>query len=169
MREEQEPHKDTLELVAAVGAIVILVACAIADVPRLGRTARAAQDVKDRELDRQPFTELQAAMHQLQARNSATDTDLVKIARLLENTRSELAGLKEGHNALNTQVATTTAKLQQLEAAVQQTNERIANSGDSAVVQKIATERDEALARSKQSNEQVRQLTLQLQKAGVYP
>jgi hypothetical protein len=59
--------------------------------------------------------------------------------------------------------------VQQLEATVRQTSERMVKFTGSDALQKIAKERDDALAQTKQSDEQVRQLTLKLQKAGVYP
>jgi septal ring factor EnvC (AmiA/AmiB activator) len=169
MREEQEPRKNTLEIVAAVVAMGILVACAFSDAPRLHLTTPAAREAREREQNRQSFAELQATTRQLQTRNDAMQAELAKTTRLLESTRSNLAGLTEGHNALNTQVATTAAKLQQFETTVQQTSERMAKFSESAVLQRITKERDDAISQSKQSQDQIRQLTLKLQKAGVYP
>jgi len=174
MREAQDPRKETLEIAAAVVAVVVLVVCAISSVPRFSQTAQAGPGAKEqvaqeRQQNEQSLAELQTALRQLQVRNTSLEADVVKIARSLESNRSELAGLKEEHSTLGTQVAATASRLQQLEATVQQTNERLAKAGDSPVLHKVAKERDDALAQAKQSNDQVRQLTLKLQKAGVYP
>jgi DNA repair ATPase RecN len=169
MREESEPRKDRLEIAATVAAAVILVTCAISNVPRLNQTTRAGQAAMEREQDKQSIAQLQMATNQLKARNEAVGTELTQITRLLENTRSELASLTAGHNSLGTQVTTTAGKVQQLEATVRQTSERMVKFTGSDALQKIAKERDDALAQTKQSDEQVRQLTLKLQKAGVYP
>lgn len=169
MREAEEPHKETLEITTAVVAALILIACAVSGVPRRSPTTSAGQITKEREPKGSSVTEAQAGLHQLQIRNTALEADVVKIARLLEDARSELARLKEDHNTLGTQVAATVTRLQQLETTFQQASDRVAKSGESATVRKIAKERDEALAQVKQSDDQVRQLTLKLQKAGVFP
>jgi chromosome segregation ATPase len=161
LREEREPRKDMLEIAAAVTATAILFACALSDLPRLTHTLRDSQ-AQEREQNRQ-------FMGQLQTRNNAVEAELAKVTQLLESTRSELAALTKGHGTLGTQVTTATARLRQLESTVQQTSERVAKFGDPGALQQIAKQRDEAMAQSKQSEDQIRQLTLKLQKAGVYP
>lgn len=166
MRDELQPRKDLVEVVAAIAAMVVLVACTMSNGPRLNSTTVAAEA---QERDQQAIAELQTMVHQLQLRNEASETQQVKTARLLQTTQSDVARLTQGHDTLSTQIAGTTAKMQQLETAVQQTTERMAKLGDSGVLQKISQERDDALARTKQKDDQVRQLTLKLQKAGIYP
>jgi septal ring factor EnvC (AmiA/AmiB activator) len=161
MREEQEPGRNVLEILAAVAAMAILVVCAISGLSGLGLTMHADQ-AKAREQNNRSIA-------QLQTRDNALETDLANMARLLQTFRSDLAKLAAGHDTLGTQVTTTAAKLKQLEATVQQTGGRVANSGDAAALQQVAKQRDEALAQSKLSDDQIRQLTLKLQKAGVYP
>jgi peptidoglycan hydrolase CwlO-like protein len=155
MREESEPRKDTLEIAAAIAGAVILVTCAISNVPHRNQATRAGRAAVEREQDKQSIAQLQMATNQLNAR--------------LESTRSELAGLTEGHKSLGTQVTATANKVQQLEATIRQASERLAKFSESGALQKITKERDEALAQTKESDEQVRQLTLKLQKAGIYP
>ena len=168
MREGQESRRNMLEIGAAVAVVILAAACAIANVPRLGRATPVVQG-KEQEHRGQLVAELQAALRQVQERNKAVETDLAASARLLQDLRSELANLKNGHSLLETQVTTTVAKLQQLETTVQQTNERLANSVDPKALRQVTNERDEALAQTKQSDDQVRQLTLRLQRAGVFP
>ena len=155
MREESAPRKDRLEIAAAIAGAVILVTCAISNVPHLNQTTRAGRVAMEREQDKQSIAQLQMATNQLKARNDAVGI--------------ELARLKEGHDSLGMQVTTTADKVKQLEATVRQASERMAKFSESGALQKISKERDEALAQTKQSDEQVRQLTLKLQKAGVYP
>jgi chromosome segregation ATPase len=169
MREVSEPRRDRLEIVAAVAAAVILVACALSSVPYVNQTTPAARATRTREQDRQSVVQLQTTTHQLQTRNEAVEAQLTKITRLLEGTRSDVAKLTEGHGTLGTQVATTTAKLQQLDTTVRQTSERLAKFSESDAVKKVTKERDDAVTHSQESDNQVRQLTLKLQKAGVYP
>jgi membrane-bound lytic murein transglycosylase len=168
MREANEPRKNMLEIGAAVAGMIILAACAISDVPRPRLTTPVAR-TKEPAHSGPSATEMQTATQQLQMRDSAIEADVAAMARLLQGVKAELAGLKEGHSTLATQVTTTVAKVQQLETAVQQSSERLANTVDPKVLLQATKERDEALAQSQQSDEQVRQLTLKLQRAGLYP
>jgi len=169
MREARELRKDVLEVVAAVAALVLLLVCAVSDVPRLYLTTPGARAAKERESNQQSFALLQTATRELQARDVAMQAELAKITRLLETTRSNLANLTEGHGALDMRVTATAAKLQQFETAVHQANERLTKFSESAVLERITKERDDAATRANQSDDQVRQLTLKLQKAGIYP
>ena len=162
MREAREFRKDVLEVVVAVAALVLLVVCAVADAPRVYLTTPAARAARERELNRQTVAQLQAATHELQ-------TDVAKATRLLETTQANLAALTEKHGALDTRVNAAATKLQQFEATVQQTNQRLTKFSESAVLERITKERDNALTQARRSDDQVRQLTLQLQKAGIYP
>jgi len=168
LREEHAPRTSTLEIGAAVAGMIILAACAIADVPRPSRTT-PGERVKEQARSGPSLAELQTATQQLQARNNAVEAEMATVARLLQGVRSELAGLKEGHNSLDAQVTATVAKLQKLETAVQQTSERVAKSVAPEALLQATRERDEALAQSRQSDDQIRQLTLKLQRAGVFP
>ncbi|MBM4025320.1 MAG: hypothetical protein FJ280_07925 [Planctomycetes bacterium] len=169
MREIHDPRKSGLEIAAAVAAIVILMLCALAEAPRLSLTTPAARAAQEREKNRQSFADLQAATRQLLTQNDAMQTELASLTRLLESTRSQVARLTEGHSTLGTQVATTAAKLQQFETTVQQTSERLTKFSESAVLERITKERDEAMTHAKRGDDQIRQLTLKLQKAGIYP
>lgn len=162
MREERELHKDILEIVAAVATLVILVACTISDAPRLNLATPVSQAARERQQNRQSFAELWT-------RSSTVEAEMTKIARLLDNTRSDLGGLTQEYKTLGTQVSTTASKVQQIETTVRKTNERLAEFGEPGMMQKLAKERDDAVAQSKQSDDEVRQLTLKLQRAGAYP
>ncbi len=168
MREGQESRQNTLEIGAAVAGMILLALCAISAVPRASRTM-AVGPGKEQGHRGPSLTALQTATQQLQARNSAVETEMATITGLLQSVRSELTGLKEGHNSLAGQVTTTVAKLQQLETTVQQTSARLANRVDPKALLQVTQERDEALAQTKQSDDQVRQLTLKLQRAGLFP
>ncbi len=151
-----------------MAGIIVSAACALSDAPRPSLATPMVQE-KEVQHNRQLIAELQTALQQFQTRSKAVETDFAANARLLQDLRAELASLKKGHNALETQVTTTAAKLQQLETAVQETSKRLANGVDPKALLQATKERDEALAQSKQSDDQVRQLTLKLQKAGLFP
>jgi chromosome segregation ATPase len=168
MREGPESRKIVLEIGAAIVGIIVSAACTLSDAPRPSLATPMVQE-KEVKHSRQLIAELQTALQQLQTRNNAVETDLAANARLLQDLRSELASLRKGHNSLETQVTTTVTRLQQLETAVQQTSERVAKSVDPKTLLQVTKERDEAIAQTKQSDDQVRQLTLKLQKAGLFP
>jgi chromosome segregation ATPase len=169
MREESQPRRRWLEMGAAVAAAIILTICMVSSVPYVNETTRGARIAKEREQDRQAMAQLQVVTRQLQARNQAAETQLAHVARLLESTRSDVSTLTEGHGTLRTQVATTTAKVQQLDTVVQQTSEELAKISGTDIVRKITKERDDAILRSQNSDGRVRDLTLKLQRAGIYP
>jgi len=168
MREEHQSHKNTVEIGAAAAGMILLALCAISDVPRRSPPTPVVRATAP-ESGGRSLADLQTTLQQLQARNSAVEAETTSIARLLQGLRSEWAGLKEGHSSLEAQVTTTVAKLQKLETAVQQMSERIAKGVDPKALLQVTKERDEALAQTKQSDDQVRQLTLKLQRAGLYP
>ena len=155
MREVARPRKDELEIGAAIVAIVMLVVCAMASAPRLSLTTYAARAAKAHEQNKQSIATLDTTTRQLQTRNEAVEAQLAKVTKLLESARSDLAKLREGHDALGAQVTATAVKVQQLSAP--------------GTLQKLTKERDDARAQARQRDDQVRQLTLALQKAGVYP
>ncbi|MCL5279921.1 MAG: hypothetical protein M1376_08460 [Planctomycetes bacterium] len=168
VREGHESRKIMLEIGAAVAGIIVAAACTLSDAPRPSLATPILQG-KELKQNKQLIAELQTTLRQLQTRNKAVEADLMANARLVQDLRSELAGLKSGHNLLENQLTTTVAKLQQLETTVQQTNARLANRVDPKALLQATKERDEALAQTKQSDDQVRQLTLKLQKAGLFP
>ncbi len=169
MREVPEPGENGLEIVAAVAAIVLLLACTMSNMSRPNQTAAAVPTAGAQEQDRQAIADLHTTTSQLQVRNEAIEAQMTEMAHRSESTRSAVAKLAEDHTALSTQVTATTAKMRQLEAAVRQATARAANGVDPNTVQKITKERDEALTQAKERGDQVRQMTLALQKAGVHP
>lgn len=165
MREEATPGKAKLEIAAAVVAIGLLVVCAMVRAPRLNLTTPAAQAARAQEQTLQSLAEFRATLGQLQTRNEAAAAQLADVTSQLKSTRSDLAK----YNTLGTQVASTTSKVQELETSVRQTADRLAKFSESAVLQKVTKERDEAVTEAKARGDQVRQMTLALQKAGIYP
>jgi chromosome segregation ATPase len=169
MREVREHRKAVLEVAAAAAALLVLLLCSVSDVPRVYLTTPAARAAQERESNRQAFARLEAAKQELQVREDAMQAELAQLTRLLQNTQSQLAGLTEGQKGLEARAATTATRLQQFEATVHQTNERLTEFSESQVLERITKERDNALLQAKQGDDQIRRLTLQLQRAGVYP
>ena len=168
MREESEPRKDNLEIATAVAALVVLVTCVISSAPRVAQMTRG-QSAQEQQQDKKSLADLQLTANQLKTRNEALGAELARVTQLLESTRSNLTHLTAEHNSLGAQVTTTAAKLQQLETTVQQASAQMAKFDGAGAMEKVVQQRDKALAQSKQSDEQIRQLTLKLQKAGIFP
>jgi septal ring factor EnvC (AmiA/AmiB activator) len=168
IREERGLGKNVLEIVAAVAALGVFAACAIVHLPNLDQVTHTAQ-ARERQQHRQSLAQLQTATSQLQTREAALQAELAKMARLLESTKADLARLTEGHNTLDTRVASATAKLQKIETTVQETGAHAAKISEFISLHQLMKERDEATAESQRSADQIRDLTLKLQRAGIYP
>ena len=169
MREIREHRKEALEVGAAAAALLVLLLCSVSDIPRVYLTTPAARTAQQRESNRQALARLEAAKQQLEAREDAMQAELAQLTRLLQNTQSQLASLTEGQKGLEARATTTATRLQQFEITVHQTNERLTQFSESQVLERITKERDNALLQARQGDDQIRKLTLQLQRAGVYP
>ena len=111
-----------------------------------------------------------AEIQDLRTRDSSLESELKKLTKLLESTRADLASFRQVHDTLIAQVAVTTAKMQEIEGKMQDTKAQAGKLSEYAALQEqLQKERDEALTQAKDAGERVRELTLKLQRAGVYP
>ncbi|OHB66175.1 MAG: hypothetical protein A2Y77_04560 [Planctomycetes bacterium RBG_13_62_9] len=168
LREKRESGRNSLEIVVGIVAIGLLAACVLADLPRVD-SPTSAQRSRDYQQHGQSIAALEATIRTLQTKNEAADVQLAKIAQLLESTRADLINLIDGHSSLSTQVVAATTRLQELETTVQETNEHATKLSEFISMHQLLEERDAAISESKRSGDQVRDLTLRLQRAGVYP
>jgi predicted nucleic acid-binding Zn-ribbon protein len=119
--------------------------------------------------DRTRLAVLEAALRKLEARNNEVQKELAMIEPLLERTASDSIWLQQGYDALSTQVTTTTARLSDVDRILKQTEAQTAEVGEFLSLHKIITQRDEAKEEAERNAEQIRDLTLKLHRAGVYP
>jgi len=165
VRERERIGSDSVETVLGIVILLVLVACGLASVPMPSRTAGDNVSINLRR-DRMRAAEIQ----ELQTRDSSLETELRKLAKTIEATKSDFASFRQVHDTLITQVATATAKLQEFESKFHDAKNQATKINEYATVQEqLKKERDEALTQAKDAAERVRELTLRLQRAGVYP
>lgn len=115
------------------------------------------------------ISRLAAALTSTQKDNAALQADVAKASRLLEQTRSELAALMQERDALVAQVAAATAKVQELDSKLQVTHLEAAQLKEFLSLQELQKERDDAKEKATKAEDRIRELTLQLHRAGVWP
>lgn len=165
VRERERIGSDSVETVLGIVVLLVLVACGLASVPMPSRTAGDNISISLRR-DRLRAAEIQ----ELRTRDSSLETELRKLSKAIDATRSDFASFRQVHDTLITQVATATAKLQEFESKFQDAKNQTTKINEYTTVQEqLKKERDEALAQAKDAAERVRELTLRLQRAGVYP
>jgi len=155
MREKKEPGKNLLEIAVAAAALVAVVVCVLSDASQEIVMTPVSRAARERQQNRQCFLELR------------TRSDALEAA--LADVQSKLADLAQGQAKLSTKVSATGARAQQLEDTLRQTNTRLAEFGEPGQLQQVMQERDAALTQNQRNDDEIRQLTLKLQRAGVYP
>jgi hypothetical protein len=165
VRERERVGYDNAETILGVLILIVLVACGLASVPMPGRVMSENDSINLRQ-DRQRAMEIQG----LRAQNRSLETELRKLAKTIETTNADFTSFRQVHDTLISQVATATAKLQEFESKFQDAKTQATKTNEYAGLQEqLKKERDEALAQAKDAAERVRELTLQLQRARVYP
>jgi len=165
VQERERVGYDTAETILGVVILMVLVACGLASVPMPGRVMSETDAITLRR-DRQRATEIQ----ELRDQNNSLQNELRTLARSLETTNSDFVSFRQVHDTLIAQVATATAKLQEFENKFQDSKTQTTKLSEYAGLQdQLKKERDEALAQAKDATERVRELTLQLQRAKVFP
>ncbi len=157
--------KNYIESILGIVVLVVLLACGFASMPMTVRTTGEDFSVSLRR-DRQRAEELQT----LKNRDSALEAEIKKLSKALESTKTDLASFRQVHDTLIAQVAVTTAKMQEVAGQIEATTGQATKLTEYAALQEqLRKERDQALSQAKGAAERVRELTLRLQKAGVYP
>jgi chromosome segregation ATPase len=150
--------------------VVILAGFFLALVSTFGPASAIAPEEWALQQDsRTRIASLEAALRKLEARNDEVQRELALIEPMLERAASDTAWLQQGYDALSTQVTTTTARLSDVDRVISQTQAQTAEVGEFLSLHKIITQRDEAKEEAERNAEQIRDLTLKLHRAGVYP
>jgi septal ring factor EnvC (AmiA/AmiB activator) len=165
IQEAERNGRDNVEGILGIVVLVVLIACGLASVPLPSRIASEEASIS-RHRDQLRAAEIQ----NLQTRDSSLESELKKLTKLLESTRADLTSFRQVHDTLISQVAVTTGKMQEIESNMQDTKAQAGKLSEYAALQeRLQKERDEALTQAKDAAERVRDLTLRLQRAGVYP
>lgn len=152
------------EMILAIVVLAVLVACGLASVPVPSRISEEEAIALRREKMR--VTEIEG----LRTRDGAMESELKKLTKALEGTKSDLASFRQVHDTLIAQVALTTSKMQEVDGRIEDTKAQAERLSEYAALQEqLQKERDQALTQAKDAGQRIRELTLKLQRAGVYP
>lgn len=154
-------------VIVAVGMVILL--AGTLSVPPLTSTMSRAELVEDRAEKTQRIVALQRSLETARQENESMQTQLTAAHSLLEEVRSEIDALTVERDLLETKVAATTSQLQDVNAQFQELKREMAQFKELVSLQELAGQRDEALQRAKRAEERIRDLTLQLNRAGIWP
>jgi chromosome segregation ATPase len=165
IQEMAETDGSSLETILGIVVLAVLIACGLAGVPMPSRMA-SEEPVPGLRREKQRMAEIQ----ELRTRNDTLNGELNRLTKALETTRADLASFRTLHDHLVLKVDTATAKLQEVENNIEDTQSRTGKLDEYATLHaQLTKERDEALAQVEDARDRVRDLTLKLQRAGVFP
>ena len=147
-----------------IAAVVLLLVCGLTDVPAPARMMDGDPS-PDFSRERRHVTQVE----RLQTRDSELQDEIRELSQALEDTKADLSSFRRVHDTLIAQVAATTAQVQELEGRLVDSKAQAAKLKEyAALQQQLQKERDEAVGQAKAAAERIRELTLKLQRAGVY-
>jgi DNA repair exonuclease SbcCD ATPase subunit len=165
IRESGRNRKNNEETIVAIAALALLVACGLAGVSAPSRVTSAEASLGSH---RERLHTAQ--IENLQTRDTKLEDEIRKLSKALESARADLASFRQLHDPLIAQVATTTSRVQELEGRLQDSRTQAGRLKEYAALhEQLQKERDEAVSQAKDAAERIRELTLKLQRAGVYP
>jgi len=165
IRKSESGGKSIDETVVGVAALVLLMACGLAGIQTSSRTTNLEPSLG---FHRERLHAGQ--IERLQTRDSKLEEEIKRLTQDLENTQADLASFRQVHDVLITQVGATTSRVQELEARLQDSKVQGGKLKEyAALEEQLKKERDEAVGQAQNAAERIRELTLQLQRAGVYP
>ncbi len=115
------------------------------------------------------ISELATTLESARQDNASLHAEAAETGRLLEQARCELAALKQERDTLIGQVAVANEKVRELDSRLQTTGLEAAKLKEFLSLQDVQKERDDAAERAKKAEDRIRELTLQLHRAGVWP
>ncbi len=115
------------------------------------------------------ISQLAASLTTARQDQAALRTQAAQTEQLLDKVRSELDALMQERDALVAQVAVANQRVQELETRLQTTHLEAARLKEFLSLQEIKKERDEAMDKATKAEDRIRELTLQLHRAGVWP
>lgn len=152
---------------AAVGLAIVFISTLCA--PRLSANLSREELAKDGARKAQRIAALQTWLKAAQQGNDSLRAQLVSADARLDQGRAELNALTEERDGLKAQVASATSQLQELDTNFKALQQEMAKFREVVSLQQVADERDKALERAKKAEERIRELTLQLNRAGIWP
>jgi chromosome segregation ATPase len=154
-------------LTAGVGVVVVLISTLAG--PRLNSNMSREELTRDRTRKAERIVALQTWLKTAQQGNDFLRTEVANAGSLLEKARLEIAALVEERDGLEEKVASTAGQLQDVQGKLEELKREVAQFKEFVSLQELAKERDDAQEKAKKAEERIRELTLQLNRAGVWP
>lgn len=153
--------------VTAACVVIALIATVAGPRLNLGRTRDrlAATDVHRTS----QITTLQTALQEARQHGRLLEAQAAKTEFALQNAQAEVAALKAERDDLVAQVATAANKMSELESRLAALGVEADNLQDLASLQELTQQRDSAVDRAERAEDRIRELTLELHRAGVWP
>lgn len=117
----------------------------------------------------QEIAALEKALATAREQQSVLQEQLTEAGHQLEAVRADLSTLKQERETLSAQLATSAQRIRELETRLQSTDQEASKLKELLSVQEANKERDEAMARAEKAEDRIRELTLELHRAGVWP
>ena len=177
-----EEKSSLFESAFAIGAILIAIIATFSS-PILDTSLSREELVQQRDGKVQQIAELQADLVAAEKDYESLEDQLAQAGVNLQAAQaqtaereSEIDALKVEREELTTRVTATTKQLRQADDEIEDLKNEMARFEDILSIQQVAEKLDEAIARAeeaeertKRREEQIRELTLQLNRAGIYP
>ncbi len=154
-------------VIGAVGLVIVLTSTLSA--PRLKSNLSREELVHDGAQKVRRIEMLQTWLKTAHQGNDSLRAQLANSGSLLGKARSQMSALVEERDTLKAQAASTSRQLQDVDGQLQALKEEMAKFKEIVSLQQVADERDDALERAKKAEERIRELTLQLNREGIWP
>jgi chromosome segregation ATPase len=109
------------------------------------------------------------ALTATQENHASLQTKAAETRRQLEQMRCELAALTKERDTLMAQVAAANEKVEELSSKLETTGLEAAKLKEFLSLQDVQKERDDAAERAQKAEDRIRELTLELHRAGIWP
>jgi chromosome segregation ATPase len=153
--------------VAAVGVVVLF--ASTLSLPRLTSTMSRTELTEDRARKAQRIAVLQQSLDTAHQEAEVVRAQLASADALLEQARDAMNALTVERDELQTRVTATTKQLREVDTQLEALKKDMAEYKELVSMQEVAEERDDARRRAEKAEERIRELTLQLNRAGVWP
>jgi chromosome segregation ATPase len=162
-------EKSSLIEGVTVGLGVVIVFISTLSGPRLSHSMTPVESARKEAREARYLTNLRKAVTATYQDNETLRTRLTEAGALLEKARLEMTTLTVERDALKADVAAATGQLQEMKDEYQALQAEMTQFRQGLSDHVLAKERDEALERASKAEDRIRELTLQLNRAGIWP
>ena len=149
-------------------AILIVLICTVAG-PRLNHGPTREQLAKAYVSGHRHIVQLQSSLQTAQGNIEAQKTELTKASSSCGQLQQQTHSLQKERGTLKDQITEDEAKIKDLEGQLQTTRAEVAKLNDLITRDDTGKKLDAALTRATKAEDRIRELTLQLHNAGIWP